>query len=41
MVKCCVLYEVRAEFLNIIETSFGFKGLTYVTKVVGYIFSMM
>jgi hypothetical protein len=25
MVKCCVLFEVRTEFLNIIEMSFGFK----------------
>jgi hypothetical protein len=27
MVKCCVLFEVRTEFLNIIYTSFGFKEL--------------
>jgi hypothetical protein len=27
MVKCDVLFEVRTEFLNIIWTSFGFKGL--------------
>jgi hypothetical protein len=27
MVKCGVLFEVRTEFLNIIKTSFGFKGL--------------
>jgi hypothetical protein len=27
MVTCCVLFEVRTEFLNIIYTSFGFKGL--------------
>jgi hypothetical protein len=26
MVKCGVLFEVRTEFLNIIWTSFGFKG---------------
>jgi hypothetical protein len=26
-VKCCVFSEVRTEFLNIILTSFGFKGL--------------
>jgi hypothetical protein len=26
MVKCCVLFEVRAEFLNIIYISFGLKG---------------
>jgi hypothetical protein len=27
MVMCGVLFEVRTEFLNIIYTSFGFKGL--------------
>jgi hypothetical protein len=27
VVKCYVLFEVRIEFLNIIKTSFGFKGL--------------
>jgi hypothetical protein len=27
MVKCGVLFEVRTEFLNIIWTSFVFKGL--------------
>jgi hypothetical protein len=27
MVTCGVLFEVRTEFLNIIYTSFGFKGL--------------
>jgi hypothetical protein len=27
MVKCCVFFAVRTEFLNIIWTSFGFKGL--------------
>jgi hypothetical protein len=27
MVKCGVLFEVRTEFLNIIYTIFGFKGL--------------
>jgi hypothetical protein len=27
MVKCGVLFEVRTEFLNIIYTSFVFKGL--------------
>jgi hypothetical protein len=27
MVKCDVLFEVRAESLNAIQTSFGFKGL--------------
>jgi hypothetical protein len=28
MVKCGVLFEVWAEFLNIIYTSIGFKGQT-------------
>jgi hypothetical protein len=27
MVKCCVLFEVRTKFINIIMTSFGLKGL--------------
>jgi hypothetical protein len=27
MVKCGVLFEVRTEFLNIVYTSFVFKGL--------------
>jgi hypothetical protein len=27
MVKCGVLFEVRTEVLNIIQTSLGFKGL--------------
>jgi hypothetical protein len=27
MVKCGVLFEVRTEFLNNIQTSFVFKGL--------------
>jgi hypothetical protein len=27
MVKCCVLFEVRTETLNTIQTSFGFRGL--------------
>jgi hypothetical protein len=27
MVKCGVLFEVRTEFLNIIYTNIGFKGL--------------
>jgi hypothetical protein len=31
MVKCGVLFEVRTEFLNIISTSFGFKGLNLST----------
>jgi hypothetical protein len=28
MMKCGVFFEVRTEFLNIIYTSFVFKGLT-------------
>jgi hypothetical protein len=28
MEQCCVLFEVQIEFLNIIYTSFGFKGLS-------------
>jgi hypothetical protein len=27
MVKCCVFFAVRTEFLNIIQTNFGLKGL--------------
>jgi hypothetical protein len=27
MARCGVLFEVRTEFLNIVYTSFGFKGL--------------
>jgi hypothetical protein len=27
MEKCGVLFELRAEFLNKMQTSFGFKGL--------------
>jgi hypothetical protein len=29
IVKWGVLFEVRTEFLNIIELSFGFKGLMF------------
>jgi hypothetical protein len=25
--NCCIFFEIRAEFLNIIQTSFGFKWL--------------
>jgi hypothetical protein len=32
MVKCGVLFEVRTEFLNNIQTSFGFKGLKYLSQ---------
>jgi hypothetical protein len=27
MVKSCVLFAVQTEFLNVIQASFGFKGL--------------
>jgi hypothetical protein len=33
MVKCGFLFEVQTEFLNIIKTSFGFKGLTETSVV--------
>jgi hypothetical protein len=36
MVKCGVLFEVRSEFLYIIWTSFGFKGLTCMTTELQY-----
>jgi hypothetical protein len=29
MVKCGVLFEVRTGLLNIISTSFGFRGLRF------------
>jgi hypothetical protein len=29
MVKCCVFFAVRTEFINIIQMSFGFKELNY------------
>jgi hypothetical protein len=32
MVKCGVLFEVRADFLNIIYTNFNFKGLNNFKK---------
>jgi hypothetical protein len=31
MVKCGVLFEVRIEFLNTIQTSFGFEALMKIT----------
>jgi hypothetical protein len=34
MVKCGVLFEVRTELLDIIYTSFGFKGLILSTAVI-------
>jgi hypothetical protein len=30
MVKCDVLFEVQPEFINNIQTSFGFKGVKQV-----------
>jgi hypothetical protein len=35
MVKYGVLFEVRTGFLNIIDTSFGLTGLSYVKFVAG------
>jgi hypothetical protein len=29
----CVFFAVRTEFLNIIQTSFGFKGLSTISRV--------
>jgi hypothetical protein len=34
MVKCGVLFEVRTGFLNVIYTSFGFKGLNSVNQLI-------
>jgi hypothetical protein len=34
MVKCGVLFEVWTEFLNIIYTGFGFKGLNSINQLV-------
>jgi hypothetical protein len=34
MVKCCVFFAVRTEFLNIIYKSFGFKGLKEVDHAI-------
>jgi hypothetical protein len=31
--ECCVFSEAVAEFLNIISTSFGFKGLNILPKI--------
>jgi hypothetical protein len=35
MVNCSVLFEVRTELLNLIHTSFGFKGLMRQAKPKG------
>jgi hypothetical protein len=32
MVECGVLFEVRAEFLNIIQTSFRFRGFKEISR---------
>jgi hypothetical protein len=32
MVKCCVFFAVRTEFLNIIQASFGFKRLVVINN---------
>jgi hypothetical protein len=37
MVKCGVFFAVRTEFLNIIQTSFGFKGLREEIKPAEYV----
>jgi hypothetical protein len=34
MVKCGVLFEVRTEFLNIIYTTFVFKGLISINQLI-------
>jgi hypothetical protein len=34
MVKCGVLFEVRTEFLNIIQESFGFRALNSVNQLI-------
>jgi hypothetical protein len=34
MVKCGVLFEVRTESLNNIQTSFGLKGLNSVNQLI-------
>jgi hypothetical protein len=34
MVKCGVLFEVRTEFLNVIKTSFDFKGLNNIDQLI-------
>jgi hypothetical protein len=31
LMQCGVLFEVSTEILNIIQTSFGFKGIKYAT----------
>jgi hypothetical protein len=34
MAKSCVFFEVWTEFLNIIKTIFGFKGLRYIYSMI-------
>jgi hypothetical protein len=41
MVNCGVLFEVRSEFLNIIYTSFGFKGIISLNSINQLIFVMV
>jgi hypothetical protein len=36
MVTVCGLFEVRTEFLKIIQTSFGFKGLMQIFDLTCY-----
>jgi hypothetical protein len=41
MVKCCVLFEVRIEVLNIIKTSFCCKGIISLNRINQLIFVMV
>jgi uncharacterized membrane protein len=43
MVKCCVFFAVRTEFLNIIQAIFGFKGLIryYVATYIGLLVAII
>jgi hypothetical protein len=41
MAKCGVLFEVRTEFLNIISTSFSFKGIISLNSINQLIFVMV
>jgi hypothetical protein len=45
-VECGVIFEVRTDLLNIIQTSFGFKGLILKAKslyfgILGWLYSNM
>jgi hypothetical protein len=41
MVKCDVLFEVRTEFISIIKTSFGCKGIMSLNNINQLIFVMV